>query len=330
MNNYTIGKKVKVRVPSRLHIDVMDDRELKVGKVGGGGIGLAVDMSSFITIEIIKGEKDQIVSKKDKLVEYILDLMRTVLNVDAHFKVAYEGDSRLKEHGGMASNASLQMGIAYGVNYLFESKLTDEELITIIQENYCEQEGEILTKEVFTSGVADNAVLYGGLCFVDKMGKLIYSKKLPDNLKVALIRADFGELSNNENEDKDICNDSIIKKNYTNNFYSEKEKIIRNEIIPDLMKNQYESLKKNMKKFAKLDSSCILAQNCMVKDFTYEELSKMIESVANSIIRVCSNSPFVCVITDNTKKIKEICDKFDIEMVIYDIDNEGMEIVESI
>lgn len=328
MNRNTIKKSVKIRVPARLHIDVMDIQNLNIGRVGGGGIGVAIDMSSYITIKVIESKEDIINSKKDKLVKYILDLMREVSKIKEHFKVDCNFDTKLKTHNGMGSNAILQMGIAFGVNYIYDKPLTNHQLIEIIQKNYCEEEEKHIIKDVYCSGVAHNTIIFGGICFIDDKGKLIYSKKLPQNVKVGVVKATFGDIFNDKNVDKDDLIVNLRKENDINRYYNIKDNIIRNKIIPDLKKDEYISLFKEVKEFAKFDDSNILSKICKINGISYNKFYNMIKNIPNLIFRVSSNSPYVCIITDCIKGIKEICDDNNIDLNIYDVNNKGIEVIE--
>ena len=180
-------KKVILKVPSRYHLDVMDIQKMDLKCVGGGGIGVAIDMHCLISLEVIDENDDIIVCKKKTLVKYYLDLMRNVLNIKKYFKVNGEFDKRYESHNGMGSNAMIQTGIVYGMNYLCGNPLSNSELISLLQKNYFEEENDEITNMVYCSGVGNNTILFGGLCFIDDKGKLIYSQNIPNDFKLITI-----------------------------------------------------------------------------------------------------------------------------------------------
>lgn len=323
-------KKVILKVPSRYHLDVMDIQKMDLKHVGGGGIGVAINMHCLITIEVINENEDIILSKKKTLVKYYLDLMRKILNIKRYFKVCGEFDKRYESHNGMGSNAMIQTGIAYGINYLCGMPLSNFELITLLQKNYYEEENGKITNIVYCSGVGNNTILFGGLCFIDDKGKLIYSQNIPNNFKLITIKARFENIFENQNEDKDELVVNLRKKNDVNKYFREKDKIIRNEIIPDLKNQDYSSLIEQMKKFSMFDDSFILSQKCKINNIKYEDFYNYVKDIPNLIMRVASNSPNICLITNEVEKVKNICEKYKIDFSIYDINNSGIEIIEEV
>lgn len=167
----------------------MNIQKLEEGKVGGGGIGIAIDCKLNMSVEIIDSKTDIIESIKPNLMKFYIELLRNYLKFDERFHVICKADNELKTHGGMGSNALVQLGISYAINYLMGNPLTESKLIKLLQDNYFEEENGIVTNHVFCSGVAHNTVIYGGVCFVSDEGELIYSKKLPGDVEIGLVNA---------------------------------------------------------------------------------------------------------------------------------------------
>ena len=117
------NKKVNIKVPARFHIDVMNIQKLEEGKVGGGGIGIAIGCNLNIYAETIESENDVIESNKPKLVKFYIELLRNYLKFNKRFYIRCQTDKELKSHSGMGSNALIQIGIIYAVNYLMERPL---------------------------------------------------------------------------------------------------------------------------------------------------------------------------------------------------------------
>lgn len=199
-----------------------------------------------------------------------------------------------------------------------------------MQKNYYEEENGKITNIVYCSGVGNNTILFGGLCFIDDKGKLIYSQNIPNNFKLITIKARFENIFENQNEDKDELVVNLRKKNDVNKYFREKDKIIRIEIIPDLKNQDYSSLIEQMKKFSMFDDSFILSQKCKINNIKYEDFYNYVKDIPNLIMRVASNSPNICLITNEVEKVKNICEKYKIDFSIYDINNSGIEIIEEV
>lgn len=322
------NRKVIVKVPARFHIDVMNIQKLEEGKVGGGGIGIAIDCKLTMSVEIIDSKTDIIESIKPNLVQFYIELLREHLKFDARFYVKCQTDNELKTHGGMGSNALVQLGIAYAINYLMKKPLSEKELIKLLQNNYFEEENGIVTNHVFCSGVAHNTVVYGGVCFVSEEGELIYNKKLPKEVAVGAINAEFNEVFENENIDKDEIVVNLRKDRDKKQGIKNKKYIIENMIIKDLKNNKYNAFIRGMKKFSKEDDSVALSKKCKINKLKYEEFCEIIENIGNTFVRISSNSPYIYIATDSIEKIKQVCQKYDINIKQYEINNQGIQIIE--
>ena len=321
--------RIKLKLPVRFHIDVMDIQKLNVGEIGGGGIGIAIDMNNFINIEVIENDEDIINGPKPKLISHYTNLMRDVLKTDLHFKIEFELDKNLKEHNGMGSNALIQVGVMYGINYLLNYPLEKEELIKIMHESYCEICNEKISSEVYCSGVAHNVLMYGGVCFIDDRGKLIYSKKFPSEIKVALLKANFEDMFNVEGKDYDEIITKLRPDN-DNTYSKQKRYIIKNIVIPQLKNNKYSEFFNSMRKIYKTDNTNVLSNICKIGNLNYNQLQDKLSKIPNLVMKMSSNSPYVCILTDQIEELKKVCKEHDIQMKIYTINNCGIEEIEVI
>ncbi len=321
------NKRIHVKVPARFHIDIMNTLKLKEGKIGGGGIGIAIESNFEIYIEAIDNKTDIIEAIKPNLIKFYIDLLRKKLKINTKFYVKCKINKEIKTHGGMGSNAIIQVGIIYAINNLMGNILSDKELLNFLQENYVEEENGIITKNVFCSGVAHNTIMYGGICIVSENGKLIYNKEMPENIRVGLIRAEMDEIFGTENNDKDKIVVKLRKERYKQLGIKNKEEIIRNTVIKDLKNNDYKSFVDAMKKNSKNDDSSAMTEKCKIRDFRYNEFCKLVENIGNTFVRISSNSSNIYVITDSFLEIREICNKYNIEINEYKVNNEGIKII---
>lgn len=323
-------KKISLKIPARLHLDVMNIQKLHEGKVGGGGIGIAIKCNLYISVEVIRAEKDIIESIKPNLVKFYLDLIRKYLNIDKKFYVICKVDKELKAHGGMGSNALVQLGVVYSINYLFNNPLNEAQLIDFLHQNYYEDDNGIVTNKVFCSGVSHNTMLYGGVCFVLEDGEVIYHKELPSDVKVGLINVNLDEIFERENIDKDELIVKLRKQRDIKEGLKDKENIIREIIIKNLKNNKYKAFINEMKMFSKKDDSVALSKNCKINNLKYESFCEIIENIGNTFVRISSNSPYIYIVTNELEKIKEKCSEFGIYIKEYKIANNGIEIIERI
>lgn len=328
ISNYC--KKISLKIPARLHLDVMNIQKLQEGKIGGGGIGIAIKCNIYMCVEVINTEDDIIESIKPNLVKLYLDLIRKYLNINKKFHVICKVDKELKTHGGMGSNALVQLGVVYSINCLFNNPLSEWQLIDFLHQNYYEDDNGIVTDKVFCSGVAHNTMLYGGVCFVSEDGEIIYHKELPTEVKVGLINVNLDEIFERENIDKDELIVKIRKQRDIEEGLKNKENIIRDVIIKNLKDNKYKAFIDGMKMFSREDDSVALSQNCKINNIKYESFCEMIEDIGNTFVRISSNSPYVYIVTNELEKIKEKCREYGVYIKEYEIANKGIEIIERI
>ena len=322
------NKKVTIKIPSRFHIDVMNIQKLEEGKVGGGGIGIAIGCNLNIYAEMIESEKDVIESNKPNLVRFYIELLRNYLKFNKKFYIRCQTDKELKSHSGMGLNALIQIGTTYAVNHLMERPLTEKELMIFLKDNYFEEENGVITRDVFCTGVVHNTSIHGGICFISEEGNLLYSKKMPKNVEIGVIKVVINDVFEMENLNTDEIVVNLRKNRDSEQGIRNKEKLIKNVMIKDLKENKYKSFIEGMKKFSKEDDSVAMSKRCKINHLQYNEFCEIIENIGNTFVRISSNSPYIYVITDCFTKIKKVCEEYNINVKKYKIDNSGIEINE--
>lgn len=228
----------------------------------------------------------------------------------------------------MGSNALVQLGLAYSINYLMQRPLTEKKLINFLHENYYEEENGNVTNKVYCSGVAHNTSLYGGVCFVSEDGDLIFNKALPTDVKVTVLNAQFDDIFEENNIDKDEVIVRMRKERDRIQGINNKEKIIKKIIIQDLKRNKYRAFINGMKKFSREDDSVALSKKCNINGIPYNEFCENIEKIGNTFVRISSNSPYIYIVSNDMEKIKEVCLNNDIVLKEYEIDNYGIQVIE--
>ena len=150
---------------------------------------------------------------------------------------------------------------------------------------------------------------------------------MPENIRVGLIRAEMDEIFGTENNDKDKIVEKLRKERYKQLGIKNKEEIIRNTVIKDLENNDYKSFVDAMKKNSKNDDSSAMTEKCKIRDFRYNEFCKLVENIGKTFVRISSNSSNIYIITDSFLEIREICNKYNIEINEYKVNNEGIKII---
>lgn len=220
------NKKVNIKVPARFHIDVMNIQKLEEGKVGGGGIGIAIGCNLNIYAETIESENDVIESNKPKLVKFYIELLRNYLKFNKRFYIRCQTDKELKSHSeGSECTYPNRNNIC---SKLFNGRpLNEKELMNFLKDNYFEEENGVITRDVFVTGVAHNTSIHGGICFISEEGILLYSKKMPKNIDIGVIKVKINDIFEMENLNKDEIVVNLRKNRDSEQGIRNKENLIK-------------------------------------------------------------------------------------------------------
>ena len=74
--------------------------------------------------------------------------------------------------------------------------------------------------------------------------------------------------------------------------------------------------------------SVALSKDYKVNNLEYYKFCEMMENIENTFVRISSNSPYIYIVTNELAKVKEKCKEYGIIINEYQIDNNGIEILE--
>lgn len=317
------NKKVSVLAPARLHLTAMNPSKMVLGQLGGGGIGLALDLKNIIKIEYLPNStEDIILHPKRAVIEHCLIIMRKLFGTTTYFKVDVQFDENMSEHCGLASNSMLSNAIIYGVNYIFGDFLSKEELIEILDNNFVEEQNGFLVRDICT-GIAHNVCSLGGLCIVSDSGKLIKKFNFSNDYKVFLIKTSkVNHISNIKTEENIV---DLLKK-YDTNIYENSYKIL-NEIIPDLNKNNFESLFKYNYFTQYVANTKNISDYYFINDLPVRKVLFNFENLPNVMAGLSTNAKFIYVISSDVGLIENICINQNLDYKLYSVNNNGVCII---
>lgn len=315
--------KVRMLAPARLHLTIMDPSYMKIGELGGGGIGVALNLNNIIEMETIEGDEDIIENTKKAVIQHLLIVIRKIFNTNIHFKINIKLDERMKEHCGLAWNAMISNAIIYGVNYIFGSPLSKKEIVEILDNNFVEEKEQMLVRDICT-GIAHNVCCFGGLCIVSNEGKLINKYNMPEDYRAIIIKTEKNNNCSNIETEINIL--KLLQKYDLENSYKKAYTII-NEIIPALNENNIEKLIKCNNEFHNYESYKKILDYYNVKNQTAKEIIDIFKSIPNIMYGLSTNAKYVYLITKEPKDIIDICTKNEINYDIYSINNNGVNII---
>lgn len=169
------SKKVLGHIPGRLHFFAWDTAKFSRAKPGGGGLGVSTSAAGN-DIEITLGKNDvncqPSVMHLKKLFCKLVDYNESQISIVVRRNIT-------EVHSGLGSHVSLNTGIMAGLNVLFGSPFSTEELYDVLVHNYVENaDSRSLVRGVDT-GVGESSLLYGGIVWVDEQARYIGSVATP-------------------------------------------------------------------------------------------------------------------------------------------------------
>ena len=323
-NNTSLKQeKVTVLSPARLHLTALNPNKMIMEKLGGCGMGLALDFNNIISVEALpSSDNDIIYHSKTAVIKHCLIIMRKLFNSNIHFKVTVKFDENMQEHCGLASNSMLSNAIIYGINCLFRNPLSKEDLIEILDNNFVEEKDGFLVRDICT-GIAHSTCSLGGLCIISDNGKLIKKFDFPTNYKVFLIKTNkVNNLTNIKTQENIV---DLLRKFDRNTFT--KSYMILNELIPALNKNNFDVLFKQNHIFQHFDDYQNILNYYFINDLPTSKVLSNFENIPNSMSGLSTNAKFLYVISSDTKLIEKICIENNLDFNIYSVNNNGVHII---
>ncbi|MBX2925463.1 MAG: hypothetical protein KF746_24915 [Chitinophagaceae bacterium] len=209
--------KVKVISPGRLHFGVFNFEKIRVGVPGGGGIGVSTSAAkNIITVQITKQRKSPI--KLIPQVEHLLKLFSTLVNYDWRRIDIKIVEQITHKHSGLGSNISLNIGVLFALNKLFDEPFSIDELCKINMHNYIEGYNKSMVALGMDSGLGSPSILLGGLTWVNEDGEFCGNLPLLEHYCLLAIPNKQRKKSHPNNENLDISKIDEISKGKLKEF----------------------------------------------------------------------------------------------------------------
>ena len=315
------NEKISVKFPGRLEgSSLYPSYTIQKGCLGGG-YGFTISMNNYLTIET--GVLNDILEIKNKdakkLVEYYLPIFKEKFYVSDKLKITLNLDKNFLNHHGISFNINIICALVYCFRNLYIPNIPNEKLIKYLYTINAEVENNSIVKgEIFT-GIGHNCAFNGGICFVSKYGKLMFSYKISNDYKVILVHTNYKRKNISTSQMSKVC------KNY--NLITDND---QKELV-FLMKDK---LKKNDMSVIK-QKNFFIQYNSMLRAYieSYENYEKLIELLnlfdksENNIVGITYSCPNIYIITNklekNINKIKEL----NMQYSVFELCNEGIKII---
>lgn len=179
------GKSITLKVPSRIHLSVLDMNRFSPGTPGGGGFGFALQV--YHTVEVTASEERVINSNRVSLIAHLIEVFKQATGYAGSFTVVSKGNSEM-EHIGLGSTCTTGIAVLLGMNEAVGCPLSRDDLRVLLGWNYIEETKE--KNEVvygFETGVGALTALNGGMNIIGDKLVPIFSCSFAEDKNVFIL-----------------------------------------------------------------------------------------------------------------------------------------------
>ena len=195
---------ISIQFPSRIHITPIDCNRFGFGKPGGGGIGFAIYLPNQLDISIsceTKVESNSV--KHGILVMHYFKLMQTILQTELSFHFNLNLYDMMTQHFGLGSSVCVACATIFGLNEIFGSPLSIEEIRSLVAYNFVEEYNGKLTRGLET-GVGTSVILRGGISVIANEIVEVFHRFFPENYSILLINPKTTRPKSDQPESEDM------------------------------------------------------------------------------------------------------------------------------
>jgi beta-RFAP synthase len=230
---------IVINFPGRIHITPIDCNRFEFGKPGGGGMGFAINLNNILKINLTEETKIKLNCKKfTPVILHYFKLLKEIFEFEECFNIDLCVSNLLRQHFGLGSSISVGTSIIYGLNYIFNSPLTLNDIRQLVGNNFVEEYNDMLSRGLET-GVGSAVVLKGGFSLIANDLIEIFHTNVFRGKTVIIIDPKVGRKGIDKPESMEMLNRSVfLDKSYS---YIKSYDLLM-DIIPAIYQN-------NLKKF---------------------------------------------------------------------------------
>jgi predicted sugar kinase len=214
----------------------IDCNKFDLGRPGGGGLGFAIDTQNRLAIEQSRSTCVLDVGEKcAPIVLHYYKVMRRILSFSANYTFQLEKCPLVGQHSGLGSSVAVACAVVAGINRLYDSPLTIEEMRAIIAHNFVEEyEGKVARG--LETGVGTSVILRGGFSVIGGEIVEVLRAELPEDFGVLLIVPEVARPESDKPESLEMLRRSVqmdASYRYTKSYN------ILMEIVPAFLARDY-------------------------------------------------------------------------------------------
>ena len=312
-----VREPVHVRSPGRIHLSVLDMNRFSPGHPGGGGIGFAIAVYTYVTVQCTESGYS-IDYSRPAIIEHFLRLFSKVVGYQGGFSV--QAKDHDYKHVGLGSTSTIVMAVAAAVNHAVGNPLTRDQLRILIGNNYVEEiEGGLLAYG-FETGVGPAVSCYGGMTVMADELTMVYRREFAADKHVHIVIPPSSISSAGEEEFSLLMN-----KARTLDYRDREQKAYFTlmDFIPALNADDLVRMGKVMWEFEFRGS-----KRAEIEHHSFELYQYMnnLRKAGLEFVGMSSVGPSIAIITSKSgKEITDILSTMDLRIAISTtIDNEGL------
>ncbi|RLF49274.1 MAG: GHMP kinase [Thermoplasmata archaeon] len=309
---------VKVRVPARVHLSVIDMRRFAPGRPGGGGVGYA--LGAYVEATVNASKEYAIEAGRRAVVEHIARIVAKAVGYNKGFEI------RVGEHGinhmGLGSTSAVLSAVAYGVNHVLGNPLDIRDLRMLIGYNFVEEWDDAHVVPGFETGVGPAAAYYGGFFVIGDCLEIICRCELPGKEVHVFIPKDVAK-----NYGEDEVKLLLTKAREMDDWHAEsKSHEIVMRLIPSMLKGDVKAMGECVWRLQNMGSKVAEIKHHECWEEIYEFM-KHLRSHGAEIVGMSSVGPAITAVSKVGGLSEKIAHDFGIELSKYiktHIDNHGV------
>jgi len=294
-----------------------------------GSVNFVIDKFSEAHVEINDQETINIIDSAGRkpIILHTALIMKKTLGFTQGLTISARNLHNI-EHGGLGSSASLQTAVAIAINHLFGNKITNEELIVLLAQNYGEESDKegYLTTMASIGGASAAGLLSSDAIIIGGESQIWAKGNLPEEYQAVIAIPEIEKLPDGMMDMQLFEKGFELFKKMGNDWGKIKEKILIEQIIPEFNKQNFAPLFESINfytigaygdipsYFKNRWSNHSLFMDEFIHTF-YSKLFSQLSQKKNCFF-VSSGGPAMIFITRETKAVRKMLQESGIKTII--------------
>jgi len=311
--------KVKVTVPGRIHLSVLDMNRFAPNRPGGGGIGFALQIYCFAEVECTSSGT-VIDYTRETIAHHFVEVFKKATGYDDGFRIKVRDHQR--KHVGLGSTGSSLLALAHAMNNAVGSPLTTEQIRLLIGNNYVEETEDGRVTLGFETGVGPAAASYGGMAIMGDELTLAYHHPFAEGKNVFIVIPPT-EVSSSGREEFDLLMNRARNLDYQDREL--KAYFLLMDMIPALERGDLRKIGNVVWEIEFRGSKRAEVEH---HGFGIYQHMGMLRECDLEFVGMSSVGPSIAIVTEkNEEEISELVEPMGLEIAIATkVDNEGVKI----